>query len=132
MKKISGPQVAQLLQTVPIMLRSLAAERDEAITKLASAEQELAQFRQRDRVHTIAGTAHQRGLHQLGANVQDKVAAINTALEQGKSLEVMEQAVDMSSPNGSLGGLDKTSSADLGGGEISRQSGEALLSYIQS
>jgi len=133
MKKISGAKVAHLLQTLPGMLRTTAAERDDAVEKVAELRSKVDQYERGARVSKVAELAHNRRMVSLGDTVQDKVAAINDALANGKSLEVMEQAVEMSSPDGSLGGLEKAGSANTHGGtERSAASGQALLAYLQS
>lgn len=132
MKKISGVKVAELLRTIPGTLRTLAAERDEALEKAASLQSRVADYERDARVTKVAEMAHGRHMVSLGETVQDKVASIHEALEQGKSLEVMEQAIAMNSPDGSLGALEKEGGIVGEGAERSSRSAAALLDYLRS
>lgn len=105
MEKISSQKVAAVLSTVPNMLRGLAAERDELVEKNASLQARIDDLERQNRVNQLAKTAADKGIESWGESHEEKVASIETAIEQGKSLDVMEEAIKMASPNGELGEL---------------------------
>jgi hypothetical protein len=105
MEKISSQKVAAVLSAVPTMLRSLAAERDGLMKKLAGATAKIHDYERRTRINELAKVATEKNITALGETMEEKVASIETALKAGKKLDVMEEAVKMSSPNGQLGNL---------------------------
>jgi hypothetical protein len=105
MEKISSQKVAAVLSAVPGMLRSLAAERDGLMKKLATATAKIRDYEQRSRINELAKVATEKNITALGETMEEKVASIEEAVAKGKSLDVMEEAVKMSSPNGQIGGL---------------------------
>ena len=105
MEKISSQKVAAVLSAVPTMLRSLAAERDGLMKKLASATAKIQDYERRSRINELAKVATEKNINSLGETMEEKVASIENALKSGKKLDVMEEAVKLSSPNGQLGGL---------------------------
>ena len=105
MEKLSSSKVAAVLSTVPSMLRNLAKERDNLVVKVAGLRTKVAEYERRERVESIAKTAGERGIDSLGASHEEKIASIENALERGKSLDVMEEAVKLSAPRGDLAGL---------------------------
>lgn len=119
MEKISSHKVAMVLSTVPGMLRGLAQERDTLMEKNAQLERRLADYERRDRVTNLAKTAQEKHLNSLGETEEEKVASIETALQKGKSLDVMEEAVKMSSPRGDI--------AHMVGDEIDGAGGDSQL-----
>ena len=123
MEKISSQKVAAVLSTVPNMLRGLAAERDDLLEKNASLTSQVEEFERQNRVNQLAKTAEEKGIDSLGETHEEKVASLEAALEKGKSLEVMEEAVKLSSPRGDLGNL---SNDELDAGN----SGNDLESYL--
>jgi hypothetical protein len=123
MEKISSSKVAAVLSTVPNMLRGLAKERDDLLEKNAKLEVRVADFERRERVETIAKTAGERGIESLGESHEDKVASIEAAVEKGRSLDVMEEAVKMSAPRGDL--------ASLTGDELTGDDGASSASKTQ-
>ena len=105
MEKISSQKVAAVLSTVPNLLRSLAGERDDLLEKNASLQARVDEFERQRRIDNLAKTASQKHIDSLGETHEDKVASIEDALGKGKSLDVMEEAVKLSSPRGDLGDL---------------------------
>jgi len=114
MEKISSKKVAAVLSTVPSMLRGLAQERDSLMTKVAGLERRVAEFERRERVERIAKTAGERGIDSLGETYEEKIASIETALEKGRSIDVMEEAIKLSAPRGNMASLvgDELTGAD--------------------
>ncbi|MFW9801066.1 MAG: hypothetical protein ACFFFC_00315 [Candidatus Thorarchaeota archaeon] len=102
MQKISANKVATILSTVPTMLRQLASERDTLMEKVAQLQSNLADYERRDRVAGLAKKAHEKHLDSLGGTEEEKIASIEDALQRGRTLDVMEEAVKMSSPAGDL------------------------------
>ena len=119
MEKISSQKVAMVLSTVPGVLRSLAQERDTLLEKNAHLLSRLSDYERRDRVTSLAKTAQSKHLNSLGDTEEEKVASIEAALQHGKSLDVMEEAVKMSSPRGEI--------ANLVGDEIETGGGDSQL-----
>ena len=128
MEKISSNKVAAVLSTVPNMLRGLAQERDSLMEKNAQLQSRVAEYERRERVEQIAKTAGERGIDSLGDSHEEKVASIETAVEKGRSLDVMEEAVKLSAPRGDLASLtgDELTGAD----GASSVSGTQLESYL--
>ena len=123
MEKISSQKVAAVLSTVPGMLRGLAQERDTLMEKNAQLQAKVADYERRDRVSNLAKTAQSKHLNSLGDTEEEKIASIETALQQGKSLDVMEEAVKMSSPRGDI--------AELVGDEIQDGGDSQLEQYLR-
>lgn len=105
MEKIASDKVAQVLSAVPGMLRNLATERDGLLEKNASLEAKVAEYERQQRVDSIAKTAGEKGIDSLGETHEEKVASLENALAKGKSLDVMEEAVKLSSVDASFGNL---------------------------
>lgn len=120
-EKISAEQALQVYEEVPRVLRALAAERDGALSKLAAANQQIAEYEKRDRIEKIARSMEDKNL-DVGTSLDEKIERIEKAASAGKSLDVIEEAVNMTAPQRSLGGL---------GGELEPGNGEnALTSYL--
>lgn len=120
-EKISAAQALQVYEEVPRVLRALVAERDEVLSKLASANKKIAEFEKRDRIEKIARSMEDKNL-DVGSSFDEKIERIEKAASAGKSLDVIEEAVNMTAPQRSLGGL---------GGELETGNGEsALTSYL--
>jgi hypothetical protein len=105
MIKISSQQVARVLSTVPHIMRGLVAERDSLLTKCASLEAEITEYKHNARIENLAKMAEDRCIGTLGATHEERVQTIKTAMRHGRSLEVMEEAIKMASKNGSIGVL---------------------------
>lgn len=126
MEKIASDKVAQVLLAVPGMLRNLANERDELLTKNASLEAKVVGYERQQRVDGIAKVAAKKGIDSLGETHEEKVASLEAALEKGKSLDVMEEAVKMSSASADFGVLGD----DLAPGNGETQLESYLLGHL--
>ena len=115
MEKISSQKVAAVLSTVPSMLRSLARERDDLLEKNAALQSQVSEYQRRERIERLAKVASERGIESLGESHEEKVASIEEAVAKGRNLDVMEEAVKLSSPRGDL--------ADLTGDELTGEGG---------
>jgi len=122
-EKISAAQAAQVYAEVPSVLRALSAERDSLQTKLAAAEHQITEFKTRDRIEKIAHKMEEKHL-DVGTSFDDRVERIKQATVTGRSLDVIEEAVDMTAPQGGLGKLG--SATEPGNGD----SGTELVSYL--
>lgn len=98
--KISAAQAAQVYAEVPGVLRKLASERKELSEKLAGAEAELAKYRLNERMSKIAGKMHEKGIN--GMSFDEQLEAIKEAHAKGRSLDAIEEAVEMTAPNGNF------------------------------
>jgi len=122
-EKISAAQAAQVYAEVPGILRALVEERDELRTKLASAERQVVEFRTRDRIEKIAHKMEEKHL-DVGTTFEDRVERIKQAAAGGRSLEVIEEAVEMTAPQSGLGKLGSAMEPGNGGGDTQ------LVSYL--
>lgn len=111
--KISAAQAAQVYAEVPSVLRKLASERDSLSMKLASAEDELAQYRLKERMAKIATKMADKGINGLSAD--EHLANIKEAHATGRSLDAIEEAVEMTSPNGGLGKIAEDQTGNQSG-----------------
>ena len=122
MEKISSSKVATVLSAVPGMLRTLSTERDSLLTKVASLETQVRTYQRQARVDSLAKLAEDKGIDAFGESHEEKVATIENALERGKSLDVMEEAIKMSSIRGDLAGLVGDEITGQGGGSETTKS----------
>lgn len=90
MDKKSAAEYAQVVADQSAALRSLAAERDAAVEKLASMARHHA-------VAKLAAQMHEKGLH-LDQDLPTLSASLAKEAEQGK-LPVIQEAVDRMAPN---------------------------------
>lgn len=123
MEKISHNKVAAVLSTVPNMLRGLAKERDALLEKNAQLQAQVSEYGRRERVEKIAKAADERGIDSLGDSHEEKVASIESAVERGRSLDVMEEAVKLSAKRGDM--------ASLTGDELTGDDGASSMSKTQ-
>lgn len=100
--KISAAQAAQVYSEVPGVLRKLASERDTLRKKLAEANEELSNYKTRDRIEKIAREMEERHINE-GLTHDERISQIKEAQSKGRSLDAIEQAVEMTTPNGSFG-----------------------------
>ena len=119
MEKISAEQAMQVYSEVPGVLRALVTERDELKEKIASLQARLNEIEEADRIEKIARSMDQKGLDPM-TPFEDKVERIKEAASGGKSLDVIEEAISMTAPNGELGKL----------GSDPANTGDQLTSYI--
>ena len=122
-EKISAAQAAQVYAEVPGVLRALVEERDELRTKLAAVEHQVVEFRTRDRIEKIAHKMEEKHL-DLGSTFEDRVERIKQAAASGRSLDVIEEAVEMTAPRAELGKLGSATEPGNGGGDTQ------LVSYL--
>ena len=115
--KISAAQAQQVYAEVPGVLRALASERDALLEKVASLQSELAEYRTTGRIEKIAHTMEEKNI-DLGVSFAEKVEKIKTAHAAGRSLDVIEEAVDMTAPQGGLGELGSELEPGNGGNEL--------------
>lgn len=120
-EKISAAQAVQVYSEVPSVLRALVTERDELKTKLASAESSLADYEKHDRIEKIARAMETKQV-DIGSSFDEKVERIKEAADKGRSLDAIEEAVDMTAPNGQF--------AKLGSAEEVGHGANALESYL--
>lgn len=120
-EKISAAKAAAVYSEVPGVLRALVTERDGLQTKLAAANQKIAEYEERDRIEKIARTMTEKGLDNE-TSFDDKVERIKEATQRGRSLDVIEEAIEMTAPDGGLGKLG--SAGEVGNGA------DQLTSYL--
>jgi hypothetical protein len=90
MKKLSNAQKAQVLQDASFALRTMAAERDVALAKVA-------QMERRADAEKLAAEMHNKGL-ELDTEFGDLASGLEKAADEGR-LPVIQQAVEMVAPN---------------------------------
>jgi hypothetical protein len=103
--KISAAQAAQVYAEVPGVLRKLASERD-------ALQREVDGYRLGSRITKIAQRMEEKNI-SLGSNLSERVAYIKEAHEKGRSLEAIEEAIEMTAPNGEIA---KIAAEDAGNG----------------
>ena len=101
--KLSASQVHAVLSEVPSTLMSLVKERDEALSKLASAKKELEGYRSAERMNKLAAKMEERGFRP-GTSLEDTMEFLSKKAASGE-LDAVEQAVDMSAPDRPIGWL---------------------------
>lgn len=121
MEKISAAQAWQVYSEVPGVLRQLVTERDELKEKLASANSQIAAYEERDRIEKIARTMEEKRI-DYGTDFEERCERIKEAAARGKSLDAIEEAVEMTAPDGGF--------AKLGSDEEHGQGHNALEAYI--
>ncbi len=91
MNKLSNAQISEVLGEVPGVIRGLV-ERNQFL------EEKVASMERRDRVEKLAHEMHRKGI-----NVDTPIDALADSLEKaaaaGKSIELIEQAVDYVAPD---------------------------------
>ncbi len=116
-EKISAAKAAAVYSEVPGVLRALVSERDGLRTKLAAANRKLAEYNERDRIEKIARTMSEKGI-DTDSSFDDKVERIKEATQRGRSLDVIEEAIEMTAPNGGLGKLGSAAEVGNGAGQL--------------
>lgn len=99
MEKISEEKLAAVLVSVPETLRALDQERDHWRERAEAAEGELQKIAHRERIEKIADAMEAKGL-DLGRDRGERIAFLEKKADGGQ-LEAVEQAVEMSAPQGS-------------------------------
>lgn len=118
MRKISAQKAIAVLAEVPSTLRALAGERDEALHKLASVQEELATYHLRERVEKIASSMEAKNI-QPGLSTSERRDLLMKKAEEGH-LDAVEQAVDLATPERAFGFL----------GEVPGNGADPLTSYL--
>jgi hypothetical protein len=103
-EKISAAQAAQVYSEVPGVLRALASERDELLTKVAGLQEKVTEYEERDRIEKIARAMEDKGIDP-STSLVEKSERIKEAAQKGRSLDAIEEAVEMTAPNGELAKL---------------------------
>lgn len=111
--KISAAKVAAVYAEVPGVLRKLASERDELRAENRSLREQVAEYARDDRIEKIARSMHDKGI-DVSSSMEEKVERIKEAAERGKSLDVIEEAVEMTAPNGDFAKLAEDASGNTG------------------
>ena len=118
-EKISAAKAAAVYSEVPGVLRALSSERDSLLEKNAALQAKVDEYKTSDRIEKIAQSMELKGINP-DASQGDRVEQIKEAASQGKSLDVIEEAIEMTAPNGELGKL----------GSAPGQGEDALTSYL--
>jgi len=103
-EKISAAKAAQVYAEVPGVLRKLASERDELRTDNEALREKVAEYERSDRIEKIARSMQEKGV-DVASSMEDKVERIKEASDRGRSLDVIEEAVEMTAPNGDFAKL---------------------------
>ena len=119
-EKISAAKVAAVYAEVPGVLRKLASERDELRVENRSLREKVAEYEREDRIEKIARSMYDKGI-DTESTMEDKVERIKEAAERGRSLDVIEEAVEMSAPNGEFAKLAE---------EVPGNGGDQLTAYL--
>lgn len=119
-EKISAAKAAAVYAEVPSVLRKLASERDELRAENETLRSKVAEFEQSDRIEKIARAMHDKGI-DTQSSMEDRVERIKEAAERGKSLDVIEEAVEMTAPDGNLAKLAEDTPGN---------SGDQLTAYL--
>lgn len=107
MNKVSS---ADLLKQASVMLRNLAKERDELAVKVAQLSEKLGEYEHNERVLQVAEKLASRGPY-AGLPLQERVNFVRAKLAEGMSLNDLDQAIGLLTPDGSIGTVnDKTAS----------------------
>jgi hypothetical protein len=110
-------QAQEVLEMVPTVLRELVAERDALLEKNAEQAAELETYRRNGRIEKIAKSMEDKHI-DLGTSFADKIAKVKEAADQGKSLDVIEEAVKMAAPVQNLGRLGDDQEVGNGATEL--------------
>jgi hypothetical protein len=118
-EKISAAKAAAVYSEVPSVLRSLASERDGLLEKNAALQAKVDEYEKHGRIEKIAQAMEVKGISP-DMSREDRIEQIKEAASQGKSLDVIEEAIEMTAPNGELGKL----------GSVGGNGEDALTSYL--
>lgn len=118
--KISAAKAAAVYAEVPGVLRKLASEREELRATNRELREKLAEYERHDRIEKIARSMHDKNI-DVASSMEDKVERIKEAAERGRSLDVIEEAVEMTAPDGGFAKLAEDASGN---------SGDQLTSYL--
>ena len=99
MRKLASDEVLRVIASVPTHLRKLSHAVQELDEENRELKAKIADLEELERASDIVGKMEARGQHVEGSTPQEKVAHL---MESGPNLDVLEQAVNMMAPNGSL------------------------------
>jgi anti-sigma28 factor (negative regulator of flagellin synthesis) len=119
-QKISAAKAAAVYAEVPGVLLKLASERDKLRTENRSLREKVAEYERSDRIEKIARAMHEKGI-DVSSSMEDKVERIKEAAERGRSLDVIEEAVEMTAPNGGFAKLAE---------DVPGNGGDQLTAYL--
>lgn len=117
--KISAAKAAAVYAEVPGVLRKLASERDELRVANRTLQEKVAEYERSDRIEKIARSMHDKGI-DVASSMEDKVERIKEAAER-RSLDVIEEAVEMTAPNGGFAKLAE---------DVPGNGGDRLTAYL--
>lgn len=118
-QKISAAKAAAVYAEVPGVLLKLASERDKLRAANRSLREKVAEYERSERIEKIARSMHDKGI-DVSSSMEDKVERIKEAASRGRSLDVIEEAVEMTAPDGGFAKL----------AEMPGNSGDQLTSYL--
>jgi hypothetical protein len=119
-QKISAAKAAAVYAEVPGVLLKLASERDKLRAANRSLREKVAEYERSERIEKIARSMHDKGI-DISSSMEDKVDRIKEAAARGRSLDVIEEAVEMTAPDG---GFAKLAEDKPGNG------GDQLTAYL--
>ncbi len=111
--KIGAAKAAAVYAEVPEVLRKLASERDELRVTNRGLCEKLAEYERHDRIEKIARSMHDKNI-DVASSMEDKVERIKEAAERGRSLDVIEEAIEMTAPDGGFAKLAEDASGNNG------------------
>lgn len=117
--KISAAKAAAVYAEVPGVLRKLASERDELRAANRFLQEKVAEYERNDRIEKIARSMHDKGI-DVASSMEDKVERIKEAAAR-RSLDVIEEAVEMTAPNGGFAKLAE---------DVPGNGGDRLTAYL--
>ncbi|WP_394831712.1 hypothetical protein LVJ94_34885 [Pendulispora rubella] len=91
MNKLSYAEISEVLREAPAVIRALVDENRALAEKVAHKER-------RERVEKLASAMHEKGIH-LDVGLPALADRLEKDAGEGRSLEVIEQAVDLVSPD---------------------------------
>jgi hypothetical protein len=118
-EKISAAKAAAVYAEVPGVLLKLASERDELQVANRTLREKVAEYERSDRIEKIARSMHDKGI-DAASSMGDKIERIKEAAERGRSLDVIEEAVEMTAPDGGFAKLAEAPGND----------GDQLTAYL--
>jgi hypothetical protein len=119
-QKISAAKAAAVYAEVPGVLLKLASERDKLRAANRSLREKVASYERRERIEKIARSMHDKGI-DIASTMEDKVERIKEAASRGRSLDVIEEAIEMTAPDGGFAKLAE---------DVPGNGGDRLTAYL--
>jgi hypothetical protein len=119
-QKISAAKAAAVYAEVPGVLLKLASERDKLRAENRSLREKVAEYARGERIDKIARSMHEKGI-DVASSMEDKVERIKEAASRGKSLDVIEEAIEMTAPDGGFAKLAE---------DVPGNGGDQLTAYL--